>query len=801
MMQQHEVSGRIATLKKRLLDTDPTICLERARIYTAVYERESAQPVIIRRAMALRETLERMTIHILEGELIVGNQASRSKAAPIFPEYAVDFLLEEIDAFEHRPGDRFSIADEQKDELVGICSLWKGKTLQDHSLASMTAEMRDVLDSGIVRAEALYTSGDGHIAVNFPEILLRGIDGYRSLVQCHAERLDLWVREALRSSHFYSAVKIALDALSCFINRFSNLAENLADKEPDATRRDELRCIHRTCRRIASAPPQSFREALQLTYFIQLILQIESNGRSVSLGRMDQYLFPYYQRDVEEVKGDDASTVELLQCFWLKLLEINKIRPWGHTKNTSGSPLYQNVTIGGTTTDGRDATNPLSNLILWSVGELQIPQPNLVVRYHNGIDAEFLLDCIRVIEKGFGMPALLNDEIIIPALVDLGVEEADACEYSAIGCIEVAVPGKWGYRCTGMSYLNFMRIFLAALNGGLDTQSGKTFCRTNGTLRDFPDFDAVMASWKTQIEYFTRISVQIDTAVDVQLEELFPDVLCSGFVDDCLSKGKPIKEGGAKYDFVSGLQIGLANLANSLAAIRKLIFEEKKISPDELLAAIANDFSSPAGRVVQQTLLNRAPKFGNDDDYVDSLLVEAYSAYTDELEKYHNTRYGRGPIGGTYYAGTSSVSANVPSGAVVGATPDGRHAFKPLAEGCSPTSGTDVNGPTAVFKSVAKLPTAKITGGVLLNQKFTPETIKSDSNKARIVAMIRAFFDDLKGWHIQYNVISRETLLAAQKNPEEYKSLVVRVAGYSAFFTVLSPETQDDIIARTEHHL
>ncbi len=801
MPQESALSERIAAIKRRLLDTDPTICLERARIYTEVYRREIAQPVIVRRAIAISETLQRMSVHILDGELIVGNQASRSKAAPIFPEYAVNFLIEEIDSFETRPGDRFYVREEDKEELRSICDSWRGQTLEDRSLASMTPEMREVLDSGIVRAEAIYTSGDGHIAVNLERILDVGLSGYLSLVESCSDEGSLSERDGFRGRQFYTAVRIALEGVSSFIKRYAVLAAGLADTEADPGRCAELRSISEVCTRISEDPPETFYQALQLVYFVQLILQIESNGHSVSLGRMDQYLLRFYQQDLERGLINQSFAAELLQCFWLKLLEINKIRPWGHTKNTSGSPLYQNVTIGGQTAEDMDAVNPLSSLILWSVGDLQIPQPNLVVRYHKGINEDFLLDCMKVIARGFGMPAFINDEVIIQSLLDLGVEYDDARNYCAIGCIEVAVPGKWGYRCTGMSYLNLMRVFLAAIHDGLDTYTGKTFRKGQGSLTDFHDYDDLMASWKQQVQYYTEMSIQTDTAVDIALAELVPDVICSTLVDNCLPAGKPIKEGGAKYDFVSGLQIGLANLANSLASIKKLVFEERRISAEDLLTALSDDFSSPDEQRLQQVLLNHAPKYGNDDDYVDSLLVDAYSIYLNELSKYRNTRYGRGPIGGTYFGGTSSVSANVPSGAVVGATPDGRRAYRPLAEGCSPTSGTDVGGPTAVLGSVAKLPTSRIAGGVLLNQKLSPATLQSDANKKRLLLMIKAFFENLKGWHIQYNVVSRDTLVAAQENPEEYKSLVVRVAGYSAFFTILSPETQNDIIARTEQSL
>ena len=516
---------------------------------------------------------------------------------------------------------------------------------------------------------------------------------------------------------------------------------------------------------------------------------------------MDQYLYPFFRNDLIAGKLTEQFASELLENTWIKLLSINKIRPWSHTQFSAGGPLYQNVTIGGQKPDGSDAVNELSFLILHSVGQMRLTQPNLSVRFHKNMSETFMFECIKLIEKGFGMPAFNNDEVIIPGLLALGVENEDAYNYSAIGCIEIAVPGKWGYRCTGMSFLNFMRVFLAAMNDGLDKQSGKTFQKGTGNFVGFNSYDDLFKAWQQQIKYYTRKTVEIDTAVDTAIEEHVPDILCSAFVDSCISRGKTIKAGGSKYDFISGLQVGIANLGNSLAAIKKLVFEEKKISKQELMEAIESDFEGKEGEKIRLMLLNFAPKYGNDNDYVDLLLKDAYMEFINELENYHTTRFGRGPIGCRYFAGTSSISANVPSGAVVPATPDGRKAWAPVAEGSSPSSGTDVLGPTSVFKSVSKLPASKIMGGVLLNQKLSPSAIVTDSDKHKLAAMLKTFFADLKGWHVQYNIVSRETLLAAKKNPENYRDLIVRVAGYCAFFTTLSPDTQDDIIARTEQTL
>ena len=453
------------------------------------------------------------------------------------------------------------------------------------------------------------------------------------------------------------------------------------------------------------------------------------------------------------------------------------------------------------TADGKDAVNRLSFLVLKSIGQTRLPQPNLTVRYHRNISQAFMDEAIEVLKLGTGMPAFNNDEVIIPSFIEKGVKKEDAYCYSAIGCVETAVPGKWGYRCTGMSYLNFPRILLMVMNNGIDVTSGKRFVKDYGNFRDMESFDELMKAWDGAIRELTRASVIVENAIDLASEREVPDILCSCLTQDCLGRGKTIKEGGAVYDFISGLQVGIANMADSLSAIKKLVYEEKKISRDELMNALATDFAGPEGERIRQMLINDAPKYGNDDDYADRLVVDAYASYLDEMKKYKNTRFGRGPIGGIRYGGTSSISANVGQGFGTMATPDGRHAKEPLAEGCSPAHSMDKHGPTAVFKSVSKLPTHEITGGVLLNQKVTPAMLSTQENTKKLEFIVRTFFNRLEGYHVQYNVVDKATLLDAQAHPEKHKDLIVRVAGYSAFFNVLSKATQDDIIGRTEQTL
>ena len=545
----------------------------------------------------------------------------------------------------------------------------------------------------------------------------------------------------------------------------------------------------------------NLQEAIQSMWMVHLCLQIESNGHSLSYGRMDQFLYPFYKKDTSDGIVTKDSACELLTNLWLKTYTINKIRSWGHTQFSAGSPLYQNVTIGGQTRDKKDAVNPLSYLILKSVAQVKLPQPNLTVRYHSGLDNAFMSECVELVRLGTGMPAFNNDEIIIPSFIQKGVSVEDAYNYSAIGCVEVAIPGKWGYRCTGMSFLNFVKSFMIALNDGVDIESGIKVCQGVGHFRDMESFDQVLKAWDKIIREFTRHSVIIDSCADVVLEQDAADILCSALVDDCIDRGLTLKEGGAVYDFISGLQVGIANLGDSLAAIKKCVFEDKTFTQSELWDALVNNFDGEEGKRIQDVLINDVPKYGNDDDYIDLLLKDAYQVYIDEISKYHNTRHGRGPIGGVYYAGTSSISANVPQGASTTATPDGRLAYTPLAEGCSPSHAMDKNGPTAVFKSVSKLPTDKITGGVLLNQKINPQMLEKEEDRMKLVMLIRTFFNRLHGFHVQYNVVSREVLVDAQNHPDDHRDLIVRVAGYSAFFNVLSKQTQDDIIERTEHKI
>ena len=794
-----DLTPRMNQYREAVLDKKPYIDAQRALLCTEAYRANQNQPAVMKRALMLKNILEKMTIYIEDQTVIVGNQASSNKDAPIFPEYTLDFVLDELDTFEKRDGDVFYITQQTKDQLRSIAPFWQNNNLRARGQVLIPEEMSVYMETGLLGMEGKLNAGDAHLAVDYPQILKAGLKDFEDRARKARAALDLCQPESIDKNQFYKAVLTVIQAVRDFAGRYAQLARQLAQTAAPG-RREELLEIARICDKVPYEPAQSFHEAIQSVWFIQVVLQIESNGHSLSYGRFDQYMYPYYLASRQAGVSDDAM-VELMTNLWIKTLTVNKVRSQAHTFSSAGSPMYQNVTVGGQTPDKKDAVNPLSFLVLRSVAQTRLPQPNLTVRYHRNLDPAFFDEAIQVMKLGTGMPAFNNDEVIIPSFIEKGVAPEDAYNYSAIGCVETAVPGKWGYRCTGMSYLNFPRLLLCAMNDGVDLTTGKRFAQGHGYFTQMTSYAELERAWELTIRELTRASVIVENAIDLASERDVPDVLCSALVQDCIGRGKTIKEGGAVYDFISGLQVGIANMADSLAVIRKLVFEEKRLTPQQLWDAILDNFSSPENQKIREMAINEAPKYGNDDDYVDLPVVKAYDYYLDEMKKYHSTRFGRGPIGGIRYGGTSSISANVGQGFGTMATPDGRRAHEPLAEGCSPAHSMDKNGPTAVFKTLSKLPTHEITGGVLLNQKVTPTLLAREENVEKLKMLIRTFFNRLDGYHVQYNVVSRETLLDAQAHPEKHKDLIVRVAGYSAFFNVLSKATQDDIIGRTEQTL
>lgn len=605
------LTERMYSYRDKVLDKKPFIDAERAILVTEAYQKHQEKPNVLKRAYMLQNILEKMTIYIDDETMIVGNQASSDKDAPIFPEYTLEFVVNELDLFEKRDGDVFYITEETKEQIRNIAPFWENNNLRARAGVMLPEEVQVYMETGFFGMEGKMNSGDAHLAVNYQKLLEEGLIGFEKKARKAKADLDLTKPESIDKYHFYDSILITIEAVKTYAERFAILAKKQA-KTANAKRRQELLDIASICERVPYYPAKTFAEAVQSVWFIQCILQIESNGHSLSYGRFDQYMYPYVKADLEAGRETEDSIVERLTNLWIKTITINKVRSQAHTFSSAGSPLYQNVTIGGQTRHKEDAVNPLSFLVLKSVAQTHLPQPNLTVRYHANLDKSFMNEAIEVMKLGFGMPAFNNDEIIIPSFIKKGVSEEDAYDYSAIGCVETAVPGKWGYRCTGMSYINFPKVLLITMNNGIDPASGKRFAPSYGHFTQMTSYKELKEAWDKTLRYLTRMSVIVENAIDISLEREVPDILCSALTDNCIGRGKHLKEGGAVYDYISGLQVGIANLSDSLAALKKLVFEEKRLTTLEVWQALQSDYAGPRGEEIRQMLINEAPKYGNE---------------------------------------------------------------------------------------------------------------------------------------------------------------------------------------------
>ncbi len=780
-------TARVEAIRERFIAITPEICVERAQLITASYQETEDQPILIRRARALEKILDNMTIFIQPDEIIVGNQCTKSRSAPVFPEFSCKWLADELDRLEKRAGDVFLISEEKKAILRGLFPYWDGKTTNELATALMTAEAKEAQAHGVFTVGNYYFNGVGHIGVDYALVLDKGLSGVIAEAEAALAGLELTNPAHMAKHIFLSAVVLANKAVIRFANRFAALAEDMAGKEADAGRREELLEIARVCAKVPAQPAETFAEALQSFWFVQLVLQIESNGHSISPMRFDQYLFPYLLAD-KDLTAEKAQ--ELLDLLFIKFNEINKVRDEGSTKAFGGYPMFQNLIVGGVDREGEDATNPLSYMCLQATANTKLYQPSISIRVHSDTPRALYEKAAEVTRLGLGMPAYYNDRFIIPALLSRGLTREDARDYGIIGCVEPQVGGKTeGWH--DAAFFNIAKVLELTLNDGVDPLTGDRLGPATGELTSLATYDALMAAYRTQMAYFVTLLVLSDNAVDVAHGQRAPLPFLSSLVADCIAKGKSLQQGGAHYNFTGPQGVGVANVADSLAALKKLVYEDQAVSLAAIKDALADDFAGVAGESLRQMLQNRAPKYGNDEPYADEIAHEAALTYCREVEKYTN------PRGGKFQPGLYPVSANVPLGAVVGATPDGRKAGTPLADGVSPVSGMDHSGPTASVKSVTKLDHVIASNGTLLNMKFHPNAVKDERGIANLIAVTETLFNG-GGTHIQYNVIGKETLRDAQDNPDNYRGLVVRVAGYSAFFTSLDRAIQEDIISRTE---
>ena len=803
--RKQPITERTRQLRDTMLAVIPKLCSERARLYTESWKETEGQPTVIRRAKALEKVLGGMSIFIRPGELIVGNQASDVRAAPVFPEFYMRFITEELDGkpyrFEERPGDPFRVSQEDERILRELADWWEGKTMAEYKRKLLPEETYKACYD--VQAIEIFVwgegGGSGHFIADYPKVLNKGVYGIIKEAEERIKDLKLWEPGALEQKEFLEAVIIALRAAIGFAKRYAVLAKGMAGKEPDPKRKAELIKIAEHCEWVPGNPARTFYEAMQSLWFAHLIVQIESNGHSMGYGRFDQFMYPFYQKDIDEGRITPEEVVELLECLWIKTTEINKVRDWAATRVVMGYPMFQQLTVGGQTIDGKSAINDLSWLVLEATANQKVIQPSVSVRWWNECPDDFLLKCCEVINihRG-GQPAMYSDEVIIPSQMGVGISLEDAYDYAIDGCVSPTEPGKARREGPSAGY-NMHKVLEVALFNGRDPRTGIRLCPNpeNKDLSTFQSFDEVMAAVKHQLEYYDRQGVIALLCIERAYAELTPTPFASALMDDCIQRGKDIEWGGAHYNTLFLRGVGMSNVGNSLAAIKKLVFEDKKLTGAQIRHALETNFedtsTTPTGPEIQQMLL-AAPKYGNDDDYVDLLVKEATGHAMRDVRRYTSWTGGRGGFA------LLPVSQNVPFGELIGATPDGRKADIPVAEGCSPTRGTDVKGPTAAVKSVAKLDHVLADNGSLLNQKFNPIVLKDISGLRKLAALIKTYFD-LKGMHIQFNVVSAETLREAQKHPEKYTDLMVRVAGYSALFVSLDPAMQEDIIMRTEHSM
>jgi formate C-acetyltransferase len=758
------------------------MCCDRAVIYTEAYQRHENLPVVLKRAVALRETLSRMPIFIEPDEVIMGHPASRPRGAEAFPEVNMQFM-DDLDHFETREYNRLKVAPEVKAALLAMRDYWRGRTLSDHIRAVRTPVGALAVESGLL-SNSHEWSGFAHVAMDYRKLLERGVEGMRREIEERLEALDIADPQYPVRLPFYRAALEVLAGLLALAERYRRLALETAAGEPDPVRKAELERMAAILGRVPLKPAGSFREAIQSFWLLQLVPQIESNGFSITPGRFDQYMWPYLELDLASGAIAWEEAQELVDMLFLKLSEIMRVDGNIFAEINAGYASGQNIALGGVDREGRDATNPLSRLCLAANYHVRLHQPNLTVRLHQNSPREFLELVAQSVSGGNGMPQILNDELIIDSLVQRGIPLAEARDYIPVGCDEITAHGHWG-RCNG-GYLNFAKVLEVTLGGGKDLRYGK---RTGLDLDvdSSLTFGEFLDAFDRQMAHGVHLQACEANLTDHLHREIMPLPFVSVFLDDCLAKGRDVTDGGGHYNTTGLVGVGSATVADSLVAIRNLVFEKRKLSLREFREILLRDFAG--SEPLRQFILNRLPKFGNDQDEADQLAVHVTGRFFDEVEKYRNYREG------DFWPALYSVSAQIGLGNHVAATPDGRLAGQPLSDGLTPMYGLDVNGPTAALKSVAKVDQGRAPNGVIINQRLTRDLLLSPEGRDKFAQLLRCFVE-LRSFHWQFNVVDNETLRLAQLHPDDYRGLVVRVAGYSAIFVELSRKAQDSIIER-----
>ncbi|MCI8991595.1 MAG: formate C-acetyltransferase/glycerol dehydratase family glycyl radical enzyme [Eubacterium sp.] len=794
---------RINSMLEKTKNVSSRVDTERAEILTESYEKYKGEPQMIKVAKAFRDVLSKVTIHIDEEELIVGEIAAPAWHAPLYPDFSIQWLVEEMDDtsipdFSERSNDRYIVSEENRKVIREIAPKWEGVSNVDLIKKALTKEEASgstLLGNGMYANDLYSYNGIGHVSVDYPTLLKNGFGGLKKKVEEKLAGLVLGSSpEATKQREFWQAQLISLEGAMTYFKRYSRLAATMAEECKDADRKKELERISANCEWVAEKPARDFWEAAQLWWLATNLILIESNGHSVTYGRFDQIMGPYYEYSIKENILTREFMQELIECSFIKMDQLRKIRCFGETIIASGIGWGGTaLNVGGVDAAGNDAVNDVSYMVLDAHAHTRITNPWMGVRLSNKNPKEFWTKTFNVIRIGTGEPKIYNDDKVIESMLNYGVPMEQARNWVGIGCVEPEVPG-FTYGWHDADYFNTAKVLSFALNGGRDPATGEQAGPDNGTLADFKSFDEVKKAFEIQLKYWIDCMVSTLNTMDLVHQKNKPLPYLSLLVNDCIDKGQDISSGGARYNYTGPQCVGLGTVADSLTTIKQLVFEEKKVTGEELMKALKADWK---GYEALQAYVNsdQVHHYGNDDDYADEMAQYVMNKYCEFVEHRPNAR------GGEFRPGVYSVSINVPCGMGCTATPDGRVSGEPVSDCLGPAHpggvSHDVKGPMAVADSLAKLDQARIANGVILNWKFTPDTLSGDTGLDNFMNLMQGYFYK-GGMQSQFNVTSKDVLQKAQQTPKKYKDLMVRVAGYSAFFTELSQELQSDLIGRTE---
>ena len=785
---------RLARLHNELLTARKSVCVERARYLTEYMKGPHVwfEPAVVRRAKAVSHILKKASVRIYPDELLVGNLTSKRVGAIIYPEFLGLLIWPELGNLADRGGNSLHVTQAEREELEkDIFPFWPDKVLMDYADDFTSPPMPVYLLGRFGFFLLTEAGGISHTAPDFEKLLRVGLNGIMAEARQRIADLDgpLGTNpDGLRKRPFYKAVEVACQGVVEFAQRYRAEALAMAETESDRVRKAELLEIARICGKVPAKPAETFHEALQSLWFLEVALHQENYEQALCLGRLDQYLYPYYRRDIERGVLTKERAIELLGCLFVKLSEFVPLFSDYLAPFFSGFPANPAITFGGLTPVGEDATNELTYTILDTREVLKTRHPNLHARIHEKSPEEYLQRAVEVLKSGGAMPAFVNDEVIIPALAEKGIREEDARDYVVIGCVEISVPRKT-FGSTDAALMSLPICLDMALRDGYCPVMQEKIGVGTGDPLGFRNMDDVVEAFRRQVSWLVDQMVTGLNALSLAHEQLYPSPLLSSLTEGCLDKGKDVTAGGAVYNFTTVQGVGAADVANSLATIDRLVFAERQVSMEQLLKALEDGFE---GHDDVYRLVNRVPRYGNDNEAADRHARLAAQIFCQEVARHRNTR------GGLYLPGFLSMTTNEGFGKFVGALPSGRRAFQTFANGLSPCDGSDMKGPTACLKSIAKIDYSLAAGGVSVNMKFSPVDLSGEEGTRILSALIRGYFE-LGGMHLQVNLVGRETLLDAQLNPQKYADLMVRVSGYSAYFVDLTKEVQDEIIARTEH--